>query len=334
MPRTRPPYPEEFRREAVELVRREGRTVRDVAESLGVSQQSLRAWLKQTQLDPGERHDGLGSRCAPLRARCAGPRPGQYAHDPELGNQVIRSPPKSGRLKAWDNLALVQRPVEDVGVPAHDGLVLVANGDALESEAGASGRSWPPALGQSDRDLRGDPGRAARTLAGAGRGLDARVASRHAASPRFARPHAAGPTATRTPPSGHASSTGWATTVFFGRAPTRARPSPTTTSPAAASEVADFGACVVSDAGRRFRPGRRATRRARRSGGPPLAHDRGQVGLSYGSDRFQGVGPVLAAPVGRATGGRSQSRTRRRRPRRSGRPSSSPCRARSDRGKR
>ena len=61
-------------------------------------------------------------------------------------------------------------------MPAHDGLVLVANGDALEREAGASGRSWPPALGQSDRDLRGDPGRAARTLAGAGRGLDARVA--------------------------------------------------------------------------------------------------------------------------------------------------------------
>jgi len=61
VPRTRPPYPEEFRREAVELVRREGRTVRDVAESLGVSQQSLRAWLKQTQLDPGERHDGLSS---------------------------------------------------------------------------------------------------------------------------------------------------------------------------------------------------------------------------------------------------------------------------------
>ena len=60
MPRTRPPYPEEFRREAVALVRREGRTVRDVAESLGVSQQSLRAWLKQTQLDAGERSDGLG----------------------------------------------------------------------------------------------------------------------------------------------------------------------------------------------------------------------------------------------------------------------------------
>ncbi len=42
-------------------MRREGRSVRDVAEGLGVSEQSLRAWLKQTQLDAGERQDGLSS---------------------------------------------------------------------------------------------------------------------------------------------------------------------------------------------------------------------------------------------------------------------------------
>src|ERR1700680_2202225 len=39
MPRTRPPYPPEFRREAVQLVR-SGRSVKDVAESLGCSDQS------------------------------------------------------------------------------------------------------------------------------------------------------------------------------------------------------------------------------------------------------------------------------------------------------
>ena len=61
MPRTRPPYPPEFRREAIELVRSEGRSIRDVAESLGVSEQSLRGWLKRTQLDAGERHDGLST---------------------------------------------------------------------------------------------------------------------------------------------------------------------------------------------------------------------------------------------------------------------------------
>lgn len=58
MPRTRPAYPEEFRREAVQMVR-SGRSVRDVAEALGVSQQSLRDWVKRTQLDARERDDGL-----------------------------------------------------------------------------------------------------------------------------------------------------------------------------------------------------------------------------------------------------------------------------------
>ena len=58
VPRTRPPYPDDFRREAVELVR-SGRSVRSVAEGLGVSQQTLRNWVKQTQLDLRERDDGL-----------------------------------------------------------------------------------------------------------------------------------------------------------------------------------------------------------------------------------------------------------------------------------
>jgi transposase len=41
MPKTGPPFPPEFRREAVAMVR-SGRQVPEVAESLGVSQQSLR----------------------------------------------------------------------------------------------------------------------------------------------------------------------------------------------------------------------------------------------------------------------------------------------------
>jgi transposase len=60
MPKTRPAYPEEFRQEAVAMVRG-GRSVRDVAESLGVSQQSLRKWVKQIELDGRERDDGLRS---------------------------------------------------------------------------------------------------------------------------------------------------------------------------------------------------------------------------------------------------------------------------------
>jgi transposase len=60
MPKTRPPYPEQFRREAVGLLR-SGRSIPDVAGSLGVSQQTLRNWTKQEQADRGERHDTLTS---------------------------------------------------------------------------------------------------------------------------------------------------------------------------------------------------------------------------------------------------------------------------------
>ena len=53
------PYPPEFRREAVGLVKVSGRSVREVAGELGVSSESLRIWVRQDQLDRGERDDGL-----------------------------------------------------------------------------------------------------------------------------------------------------------------------------------------------------------------------------------------------------------------------------------
>jgi transposase len=58
MPMTRPAYPEQFRREAVELLRA-GRSPRELAESLGVSQQTLRNWRRQDQIDRHERVDGV-----------------------------------------------------------------------------------------------------------------------------------------------------------------------------------------------------------------------------------------------------------------------------------
>jgi transposase len=55
VPRTRPPYPPEFRREAVRLVRSSGRPISEAARKLGGSAESLRKWVKQTEIDAGER---------------------------------------------------------------------------------------------------------------------------------------------------------------------------------------------------------------------------------------------------------------------------------------
>ena len=54
------PYPEEFKREAVELLRSSGRPLAQIARELGVSTESLRLWRKQAEIDAGER-DGLTS---------------------------------------------------------------------------------------------------------------------------------------------------------------------------------------------------------------------------------------------------------------------------------
>lgn len=56
----RKPYPPEFRREAVELVRSSGQSMRAVARDLDVSYESLRLWVKQAEIDAGER-EGLST---------------------------------------------------------------------------------------------------------------------------------------------------------------------------------------------------------------------------------------------------------------------------------
>ena len=59
MPKTQP-YPEDFRREAVRLLRRGDRTIPELSRDLGVSPQSLRNWSQQLDVDEGKR-DGLTS---------------------------------------------------------------------------------------------------------------------------------------------------------------------------------------------------------------------------------------------------------------------------------
>ncbi len=60
MPRTRPPYPPEFRREAIRLVRASDveRPIPKVARELGVRAETLRNWVKQDEIDAGRR-EGL-----------------------------------------------------------------------------------------------------------------------------------------------------------------------------------------------------------------------------------------------------------------------------------
>ena len=58
MPPTKPPYPPEFRREAVQLAQNTDRSIAQVARDLGISDQTLRNWIKQADVDAGRR-EGL-----------------------------------------------------------------------------------------------------------------------------------------------------------------------------------------------------------------------------------------------------------------------------------
>lgn len=58
MPKTRPPYPPEFRRQMVELVRA-GRSIEELAREFEPSTQAIRNWVAQADRDDGRRSDGL-----------------------------------------------------------------------------------------------------------------------------------------------------------------------------------------------------------------------------------------------------------------------------------
>lgn len=58
MPRTRRPYPPEFREQILELVRL-GRTPNELAREFEPSGETIRNWIKQAEIDAGQRQDGL-----------------------------------------------------------------------------------------------------------------------------------------------------------------------------------------------------------------------------------------------------------------------------------
>ena len=58
MPRSRPPYPPEFRRQMVELVRA-GRSPESLSQEFEPSGQTIRNWVRQADIDEGRRSDGM-----------------------------------------------------------------------------------------------------------------------------------------------------------------------------------------------------------------------------------------------------------------------------------
>jgi transposase len=61
VPRTRPPFPPEFRREAVKLMRESDKPLPQLSKDLGVSEQTLRNWRRQAGVDRGRELEGLTS---------------------------------------------------------------------------------------------------------------------------------------------------------------------------------------------------------------------------------------------------------------------------------
>ena len=59
MPTSTPPYPPEFRAEAIRLARTSGRPGAEIARDLGLTPETLRIWLKQDDRDAGRRTDGM-----------------------------------------------------------------------------------------------------------------------------------------------------------------------------------------------------------------------------------------------------------------------------------
>ena len=58
MPRTHPPYPPEFRAEAVRLARGSDKSIPILAADLGISSEALRHWLRQAGADEGRGQPG------------------------------------------------------------------------------------------------------------------------------------------------------------------------------------------------------------------------------------------------------------------------------------
>jgi transposase len=57
VPGPTPHYPPEFKREAVELYRSSEKSIPKIAQELGIADESLRRWIRQQEIDAGEREE-------------------------------------------------------------------------------------------------------------------------------------------------------------------------------------------------------------------------------------------------------------------------------------
>lgn len=60
MPKSRPPYPPEFRQQMIDLVRA-GRTPESLSKEFEPSAQTIHNWVRQAERDEGRRSDGATS---------------------------------------------------------------------------------------------------------------------------------------------------------------------------------------------------------------------------------------------------------------------------------
>jgi hypothetical protein len=111
VPRIRPPYPPEFRREAIELVRISSKSQRQIAEDLGILDVTLRNWVKQAERDQGKRAFVLFTDThlrylLPARLR-DDPRLGVFG---ELSDSHLLTEPEPGRTRVVRRMRMTCGP--------------------------------------------------------------------------------------------------------------------------------------------------------------------------------------------------------------------------------
>ena len=102
MPKTRSPYPPEFKRQMIELVRA-GRIPRELAHEFEPCYETIRAWVQQTDRDEGRSASGLSSNeREELRRLRRETRSSPGAGDLGKSSSLVRSGGRLGTTKVYE----------------------------------------------------------------------------------------------------------------------------------------------------------------------------------------------------------------------------------------